>query len=186
MPNRHIARLLIVGVIVLSTGAAYGQNSQQPKPGPEHKKLEMLTGEWKYEGEAELSPFGPAGKFAGKETNRMVLDGFFVESRWEDVGDSGYVMKGVILTGYDPLSKKYVDYAFDNDGIVSVGSSTWDGKNLSSTSTRADRSGKIYKLKHSSIYSDDGKTRKGVSEYSEDDGQTWKLLRKLTATKLRN
>ena len=84
----HIATLL--GLLALSAVNFQAQAAEQPKPGPEHKKMEVAVGQWNYEGSAEASPFGPAGRFKGRETARMVLGGFFLESQEQDKGDSKY------------------------------------------------------------------------------------------------
>ena len=70
--------LLLLAAI---TPTAWMHAADQPQPGPEHKRLEVWVGEWTYEGEAKETPIGPAGKFAGKLTGRMVLNGFFLEAR---------------------------------------------------------------------------------------------------------
>lgn len=70
---------------------------EQPKPGPEHNKMEAWVGEWTYEGTAEASPLVPASTFKGKEISRMVLGGFFLEMRDEGEVDTGYIFQAVIL-----------------------------------------------------------------------------------------
>jgi len=165
-------------------GSLCAQTPEQPKPGPEHKKLEVSVGEWGYEGEAKDSPFGPAGKFRGKTTSRMVLNGFFRESRWEDKGDTGYIAQGIVLRGYDPVTKTYVDYGFENDGSVTPGSTTVSGNTWTGTGTRTDSKGKNYKMKSVMTFSSDGKTWTEKSEYSADNGQTWMTFYELTGKKV--
>ncbi len=77
-------RFQISGLVCILATVAFasrGAAQDQPKPGPEHQKMAMAVGEWTYEGNGEASPFGPPGKFKGKLSNRMVLGGFFLESR---------------------------------------------------------------------------------------------------------
>ena len=163
-----------------------GEAVVQPKPGPEHKKLEIAVGEWNYEGEAKTSPFGPAGKFRGKNTSRMVLNGFFVETRWEDKSDVNYVAQGIILRGYDATKKTYVDYGFENDGSVTPSSMTVSGNTWTGMGTRRDNKGKVYQMKFTLTYSADGKSTAEKAEYSGDNGKTWMTFYELTNKKVSN
>lgn len=147
--------------------------ADQPKPGPEHKKMEIAVGQWSYEGVAPASPFGPAGKFKGRETDRMVLGGFFLESRGQDTNDTGYVWQGVSLQGYDPATKTYVSHGFENDGTTNVNSTAIDGNTWTSTGTRTDSKGTVYKTRTKVTYATDGRSSTFAAEYSADDGKTW-------------
>jgi hypothetical protein len=167
----NVAALL--GVVVLSAFALSVRAAEQPKPGPEHKKMEVAVGEWTYEGSAEPSPFGPAERYKGKETARMILGGFFLETRDEDKSESGYIFQGVYLQGYDPVTKTYVSHGSENDGTVNSGSTTISGNTWTSTGTRADSKGKVYKTKSITTFSSDGQTITSAVEYSADDGKTW-------------
>src|SRR5262249_17524783 len=96
----------LVGLFALSVLTFQGRAEDQPQPGPEQKKLEVWVGDWTYEGSSETSPFGgTVGKFAGKETCRMILNGFVLESHWEDRSGTGYISQGVTLRGYDSAAR---------------------------------------------------------------------------------
>src|SRR5688572_25870535 len=92
-------RFLIFGSLLVSLPLlTLVTQAQQPKPGSEHKKLEMLLGEWTYEGTGEETPFmAAAGKFKGKYTVKKVLGGFFVQNQGEDTSDNQYVYQQVSL-----------------------------------------------------------------------------------------
>jgi hypothetical protein len=180
----RVSGLAIACAIIFYSATVRAQSVEQPKPGPEHKKLEIYVGEWNYKGEAEATPFGPAGKFAGKETSRMVLGGFFLESRWEDKGDSGYIAQGIVLTGYNAATKSYPDYGFENDGSISPGSRTVSGNTWTSTGSRTDRNGKVYRMKFVSTLSADATTFSNTAQYSADDGKTWLPFFRLTMNKV--
>src|SRR5438128_1656356 len=60
-----------------------------PQPAPEHKRLEILVGNWIYKGEFYQTPIGPKDTINGRATNRFVLNGFFVESKWKETGTQG-------------------------------------------------------------------------------------------------
>ena len=178
--STHLIVTCLVGFCTLTAQA----QTEQPIPGPEHKKLATRVGKWNYQGEGQASPFGPAGKFAGVTTFRMVLNGFFLEERWEDKSETSYVAEGITLTGYDPVKKSFVDYAFENDGHVSPGVVTVQGNTWTSTGERTDRQGKTYKTKWMSMDSEDDMTSSSKVDYSADDGKTWLPFFELTATKV--
>lgn len=175
--------LLVLGMTLSFTPPAL-RGADQPKPGPEQKKLEILVGDWTYEGTGEATPFlAAAGKFKGKLTNRMVLGGFFVQSQGEDTSDNQYVYQSVALIGYDPDKKAYFNHNFENDGSASVGSIVVNGNTWTTTGTRTHK-GKVYSMRTTEVYSADGNTSKSVTEYSADRGKTWQKAWTSTATKV--
>lgn len=179
-------RLLSFGSLLLSLSLlTFMAQAQQPKPGPEHKKFEVLVGEWVYEGTGEDIPFmDAAGKFKGKVTTRKVLGGFYVQSQGEDTSDNNYIYQQISLTGYDPVKKTYFSHAFENDGTSSISTLSVDGNTWTAMGTRTDNKGKVYKMRTVDTYSADGKTQKSVTDYSADDGKTWKRAWVSTATKV--
>jgi hypothetical protein len=181
-----VIRLVATGLVFVSPSIALAQSGDQPSPGPEHKKLESRVGKWEYEGEAQATPFGPAGKFSGVETSRMVLNGFFLENHWEDKSNTGYVAAGIVLTGYDAAKKSFADHAFENDGSATSSVVTIEGTSWKSEGNRTDREGKSYKTKWTSSVSEDGMTGKSKSEYSTDDGKTWLPFFELTSKRVSN
>ncbi len=178
--NRNAAALF--GLLVLAALALPLRAAEQPKPGPEHKKMEVSVGQWAYEGSAQASPFGPASKFKGKETARMVLGGyfletedlgeFFLETQADDTSGSGYPFQGIYLQGYDSLTKSYFRRGFENDGTANSSSTTVSGNTWTSTSSRTDSKGKAHKTRTVVTYSSDGRTSSFVAEYLADDGNT--------------
>jgi hypothetical protein len=115
---------------------------------PEHKQLEVWVGEWSYEGSAPQNPFEPAGKFKGKSVSRMVLGGFFLETREQDKSDVGYIWEGMVLFGYDPIAKSLVSYGFENDGTVGTAKIEVNGNTWTFTGTRVDSEGKTWKTRN--------------------------------------
>lgn len=164
---------------------AQAQTAEQPKPGPEHRRLKVLVGSWAYEGEAKESPFGSPGKFRGGSTVRLVLDGFFAEARWSDKSADGYQARGVVMLGYDPANKRYFEHSFENDGSVTPTVVTVEGNTWISRGTRVDRKGVVYQMKLTSTFSADEKTRQERAEYSSDNGVTWKIFYELTNRKVK-
>lgn len=169
-----VTALIPIFALAVFARSAAAQVVEQPKPGPEHKQLERWVGNWTYSGEGHSNPFFPAGKFDGKLTRQMVLGGFFLEERWEDKNESGYVAQGIVLTGHDPATKSFMQYQFENDGSVGPNFVKIDGNSWKGNGTRTDRQGKSYEVKFAYQLSDDGTTDGGKVEYSSDGGKTWK------------
>lgn len=175
-----------LGLLALLALAPFARAQEQPKPGPEHRKMEVAVGDWTYEGSGGASPFAPAGSFKGRTTARMVLGGFFLESRSEDTGDTGYVFQGVSLRGFNPVTKTYFEHGFENDGRATTASITVNGGTWTSTGVRTDSQGKTYKTRGVDTYSADGRTGTFAVEYSADDGKTWLPLWKGTMKRVGN
>ena len=100
-----------------------------PKPGPELKKLDMFVGKWKSEGEAQVSPYGPAGKLTSADSYAWMPGGFFMTHHW-DVVQAGVAIKGMEVIGYDATKKVYLTRFFDNFGnsgwqTATVQGNTW-------------------------------------------------------------
>jgi hypothetical protein len=163
-------------LLLLSAGFVQAQVADRPKVGPEQKKLEVFVGEWAYEGSVSETPLGPGGKFAGKVTFRMILDGLFLESKAEDKGVYGgkeIVFKGVTIQWFDPITKTYPSHSYDNDSFVNSSVTTARGNIWNGTGAQTDSKGKSYKTKHSSTLSSDGRSIIEKAEISVDEGKTW-------------
>jgi hypothetical protein len=100
---------------------AFGQTPtpEQPKPGPEIRKLAYYLGTWKGEGEAKGGPFGPAGKLSSTTTCEWFTGGFQLVCRGEENGPTGKRMF-LNIRGYDKKAKGYTEY-----GISSLGDSEY-------------------------------------------------------------
>jgi hypothetical protein len=169
-----ISAFALLGITALSALVLQLNAADQPKPGPEHKKLEVWVGEWTYEGTGEVTPLTPsAGKFKGKLSGRVVLDGFFVMGQAEDVADDGYIFRNIWIIGYDPEKKAYLGRSFQNDGTFNSDTFEVTGNTWTTTGTRTAPDGKLYKTRMVQTFSPDGKSHTEVYEYSADDGRTW-------------
>lgn len=189
-PKQHLSRficsLAAIAAFFITSSLAV-QAADQLKPGAEEKAFEICVGEWDYQGEGPDTPFYPGGKFKGKETARIILNGFFLELDWSDTGDSGHISSGKGIFSYDRAAKTYRDIGFENDGTISHGTTTVskDGKVWTSVGKRNDSKGKTYDVRFISTFSADGKTRTGKGEYSSDGKKTWKLMFDLQAKKVK-
>src|SRR5690606_34912646 len=97
-----VAALLGISIVVAQT--------TPPKPGPEHKRLDRMVGQWSYQGEAKASPLGPGGKITGSETCEWFQGGFAVVCRTKGTGPRG-PMTGMSVMSYQPSEKAYTYYA---------------------------------------------------------------------------
>jgi hypothetical protein len=109
-------RIVVSGVvsILLGTALVVAQTAP-PKPGPEHKRMERMVGQWTYAGEAKASPLGPAGKITGSETCEWFQGGFALVCRSKGTGPKG-PSTGMSVVGYDPGQKTYTYYMTSSQG----------------------------------------------------------------------
>lgn len=162
--------VLLAGFVASLSAMALQAQTPAPKPGPEHQKLNIWVGDWTYEGEAQATPLGPAGKSTGKMTVRPILGGFFVEFRGEDTGPAGS-SQWVEVDGYDALNKKYTWEGFGSDGSAQTVSYTIDGTTVSYSGVLRLKE-KAYKIRGTAIFGADFATWTEKREYSVD-GKTW-------------
>jgi Protein of unknown function (DUF1579) len=140
---------------------------QPPKPGPEHKLLDVFIGKWITEGQTIASAGAPPVKILASDVYEWMPGGFFVLHTAYGRIDSMDV-GGTEILSYDAASKKYRSHFFDGQGTVSVheltlhdGVWTWTGGEWAAEKHRA-----------TAVFSDDGKTQTAHHERS-DDGVNW-------------
>ena len=71
----------LVEVACLSILCLAQQSSQPARPGPEIAKMAVYAGQWRYEGESEPGPSGPADRYSGYAIGKLILNGFYFEWR---------------------------------------------------------------------------------------------------------
>lgn len=100
------------------TQAAETKTSQNPeatlkaleeasRPGPEHKKLDPLVGEWTYSGKMWLDPNQSPIEVNGSIKRQWILGGRFVEEYVTGKGPDGKGFEGRGVIGYDKPRGKY-------------------------------------------------------------------------------
>lgn len=150
---------LVTWVVLIATAALGQAPTGAPQPGPEHKRLSYFVGTWTSEGEEKAGPFGPGGKFTGRETTEWFPGGFFLVSRSEGKGAMG-VVKGHSVMGYSTEEKVYTLNMIDSMGFAvsargTVAGDTWtwtnemkiEGKNYSGRFTIKELSPTSYTMK---------------------------------------
>ena len=118
-----------ISVTWLVLAAAALAQMAMPKPGPEHKKLDMFAGAWMLDGDMKPSPMGPGGKMTENEKCEWMEGGFFLVCHADfksAMGDGA----GISVMGYSTDDKTYTYREFNSwgefdDSKGSVDGDTW-------------------------------------------------------------
>ncbi len=152
--------------------------SQQPRPGIEHKKLGVFLGRWHTTGEVAATESTPAARVDAIDTYEWYPGEFFlVHDADAKVGD--VAIKSLEIIGYDPERHCYLATFFDSTGgfgteeIRLDGNTwTWRGSNVMG----------VKEHRCIAVVSNDGKTVSARHEKS-DDGENWVLWMDVTLRK---
>lgn len=117
----------ILALSLLLTLAAFAQDL--PKPGPEHKKLDLFAGSWTLDGDLKAGPMGPGGKMTETEKCEWMDGGFFLVCH-ADFKSPMMNGTGVSYMGYSADDKAYTYREFNSfgeftDSRGSVDGDTW-------------------------------------------------------------
>jgi len=172
--------IIAVSVVVLVFAVGLQAQTSAPKPGPEHKRVEIFVGHWTYVGEYIAGPLGPGSKVTGEYTGQMILGGFFFQGQWVEKGPSGEV-RGVETFGYDPVTKSYAQSQYQDDGSIGSGAYTDHGNIWNYTGTWL-LGGKRYMVRMTITFATDLMSITGKGEISAD-GNSWAPFVDLKYTK---
>jgi hypothetical protein len=106
---------------------AISLQAQMPKPGPELKKLDFLTGTWTMNADVKGSPDSPGGKLTGTDQIEWMEGGYFLV--WHSkvmIGDKPY-FSGTSYMGYDTNDKIYTYDNFNTVGEAEHSKGNVDG-----------------------------------------------------------
>jgi len=106
---------------------------EAPKPGPEHKKLDVLAGSWTLTGDMKPGPMGPGGKMTEDEKCDWMQGGFFLVCHTDfksSMGDG----TGVSVLGYSADDKAYTYREFNSWGEFDDSRGSLDGDTWTWTS----------------------------------------------------
>src|ERR1700719_122121 len=117
---------VILAAGLFLSALAFGQESM-PKPGPEHKKLDMLAGSWVLEGEVKPNPMGPGGKLTENETCEWMEGGFFLVCRVDFKTANSGTGSGLSVIGYSAADKIYTYREFNSWGEFEDSKGTLEG-----------------------------------------------------------
>src|SRR5262245_23535022 len=167
---RTYHRKWLLTVVFVSSIASAQPPGQSPKPGPEHQRLDVFLGKWNQAGEAQASPYGPAGKMTSTDTFEWLPGGFFMLHRWE-ARQAGLDFKATEIIGYDSKSKVYTSHFFDNFGNSGSWKYTMQG-NTWVTTGESEVGGKPLKERCTTVIANPATTYSVKCEYSMD-GTKW-------------
>lgn len=176
--------LVLIGSVVAVFFPVSVSYSQDPKPGPEQKKLEVSIGSWTYEGDLKAGVLGPAGKITGVERFQWLPGGFFVQMNREAKGPAGDFRHSIIF-GYDPVAKKHTGQFFDFTGggslsaTIAITGNTWNWSGTGRTG-----SGKTFQERCTVTFASGGGSYTVKCEVATD-GKTWSPSYEAKATKSR-
>jgi hypothetical protein len=104
-----------------------------PKPGPEHQKLDLFAGSWTLDGDLKPGPMGPGGKVSEDEKCEWMEGNFFLVCHASFKSAMGNV-SGVSIMGYSSDDKIYTYREFnsmgeymESKGSVEGDTWTWNG-----------------------------------------------------------
>ena len=110
-------------------------------PGPEHKILEGMVGDWEGEVSMWMEPGGEAMKQKGSAHREMSFDGRYLMKHVKGIPEGEHGFKGMGITGYNAMDKRYEAVWIDNQSTVIVfATGAYDAakKTLSTTSEFSD------------------------------------------------
>lgn len=119
---------MILAAWLVLAAAAVAQ-MEMPKPGPEHKKLDLFAGSWTLDGDMKPGPMGPGGKMTESEKCEWMEGGFFLVCRTDFKSAMGNGT-GLSILGYSADDKSYTYREFNSwgefdDSKGSVDGDTW-------------------------------------------------------------
>lgn len=124
--------MILAAWLVLAMAAL--AQTEMPKPGPEHKKLDMFTGSWTIDGDMKPGAMGPGGAVTETEKCEWMEGGFFLvcHAQFQSAMGKG---SGISLMGYSADDKVYTYREFnsfgefmDSKGSVDGDTWTWTGE----------------------------------------------------------
>lgn len=123
---------IILAACLLCAAAALAQMGAPPKPGPELKKLDMLTGAWALDSDMKPGPMGPGGKINETAKCAWQEGGFYLFCNIDYSGAMGNGV-GLEVLGYSVDDKIYTYHEFNSWGEFGESKGTLDGDNWSWT-----------------------------------------------------
>jgi hypothetical protein len=110
-----IIRGLSASLLLFATATLSAQGAPPAKPGAELQRLSAFVGTWNSEGQAQESPYGPAGKVTAVDTFEWLPGSFFLSHKW-DVKQGAAQIEGIEIIGFDGRNKAYTSRFFDSMG----------------------------------------------------------------------
>jgi len=145
---------------------------------PGYEKMKRLVGDWTYEGYTDSqwkdTAYGPAGKFTGQFSAQFVLNGAFVQERWEDTYESGGTLGGLNIYRYDAETGNIIGNEFMSDGSRSDVVYTFEEDTLRARFEQVGSDGQESLVRAVWKYGPGFDSFQAKWELSLDEGKTWK------------
>ena len=123
----------ILTACLLLSSAALAQ-MEMPKPGPEHKKLDMFTGSWTVDGDVKPGHMGPGGKVLETEKCEWMEGNFFLVCTLDYKSNTMGSGSGASYMGYSNDAKAYTYREFNSWGEFTDAKGSLDGDTWTWTS----------------------------------------------------
>jgi Protein of unknown function (DUF1579) len=114
----------IFAACLILVAAALAQ--QAPKPGPDHKKLDVFAGNWTIDGEIKPGSMGPGGKITEYERCEWMEGEFFLLCHTDFKSSMGNG-SGMSVMGYSSDDKAYTYREFNSWGEFTDSKGSLDG-----------------------------------------------------------
>jgi Protein of unknown function (DUF1579) len=172
-------------VIGLGTAVVRGDEKDNPlaayekagQPGPQHKALQPLVGEWTYTGQVWFMPGAEPLEISGLASRKSILGGRFIQEKVENLKPMAN-FTGMGLTGYDNATKKYTAAWVDSMStsiITSTGTVDKSGKVFTFVGEHRDPvTGK--KVKSRDVLRIVDQNRQQMESYREENGKEIKVM----------
>ena len=126
---KTITMILAAGLVLATTALA----QEMPKPGADHKKLDVFAGSWTLDGEVKPGSMGQGGKITEYEKCEWMEGGFYLVCHTDFKGTMGSGT-GISVMGYSTDDKAYTYREFNSwgeftDSKGSVDGDTWTWTN---------------------------------------------------------
>lgn len=117
---------ITIGSAILMLASTVFAQTEMPKPGPEHKKLDMFTGAWVLEGDTKASSMGPGGHVVENEKCEWMDGQFFLVCHTDFKTPMGNG-SGLSIMGYSAEAKTYTYREFNSWGEFDDSKGSLDG-----------------------------------------------------------
>lgn len=171
---------IICIALSLLAALASAQAPEKPKPAPELERLNYFAGTWNTTADMKASPFGPAGKFTGKDHAEWMDGKFFLVSHSTMNGPMGKGTEMAVM-GYKSDDKVYTYDAFNSMGEAEHSTGTVSGDTWTWTSTEK-MNGKSYNGRF--IIKELTSTSYSFKYDMQPEGGAWSTLMEGTSTRL--
>ena len=169
--------MVVAGCLLCATAAL--AQMEAPKPGPELKKLDVLTGSWTMDGDMKPGPMGPGGKITENDKCAWMEGGFFVVCHSDFQSSMGNGV-AISIMGYSPDDKAYTYREFNSMGEFDDSKGTIDGDTWAWTNEQK-MNGVTLKGKYTMKIT--SPTSYSFTSEISQDGMKWTLVMDGKATK---